>query len=268
MVAVMASARADHDATEGADFGFRRVGEHEKPGLVRDLFDRVAGRYDLMNDLMSGGVHRLWKREMVAWLAPRPGMTVLDVAGGTGDIARRVLAAMDGRGDGRGEERGRVIVCDASERMVDAGRERAWNAGLLDGIDWLVGDAEALPLPARSVDACTIAFGIRNLTRIERALDEARRVLRPGGRFLCLEFGSRPPAGLDRLYAAYSFAVIPWLGRAVAGQRDAYAYLVESIRRFPPPERLAAMMEDAGFGGVRVRSLSAGIATLHSGWRV
>ena len=260
MVAAMASARADHDATDGADFGFRRVDEHEKPGLVRDLFDRVADRYDLMNDLMSGGIHRLWKREMVAWLAPRPGTAVLDVAGGTGDIAHRVLKAMEGRG--------RVIVCDASERMVEAGRERAWNAGIVGGIDWVVGDAEALPLPARSVDAYTIAFGIRNLTRIERALEEAGRVLRPGGRFLGLEFSSRPPAGIERLYAAYSFAVIPRLGAAIAGQRDAYAYLVESIRRFPPPERLAAMMEDAGFGGVRVRPLSAGIATLHSGWRV
>ena len=131
-----------------------------------------------------------------------------------------------------------------------------------------MGDAEALPLPARSVDACTIAFGIRNLTRIERALAEARRVLRPGGRFLCLEFSSRPPAGIERLYNAYSFAVIPLIGAAVTGQRDAYAYLVESIRRFPPPELLATMMTDAGFGGVRVRPLSAGIATLHSGWRI
>ena len=260
MVAAMASARGEHDATDGADFGFRRVGEDEKPGLVRHLFDRVAGRYDLMNDLMSGGVHRLWKREMVAWLAPHPGMAVLDVAGGTGDIARRVWEAMEGEG--------RVIVCDASERMVDEGRERTWNSGLIGGIEWLVGDAEALPLPARSVDAYTIAFGIRNVTRIERALAEAAQVLRPGGRFLCLEFSSRPPAGVDRLYAAYSFAVIPLLGAAVTGQRDAYAYLVESIRRFPAPEKLAAMMTDAGFGGVRVRPLSAGIATLHSGWRV
>ena len=260
MVACMASARGEHDATDGTDFGFRRVGEDEKPGLVRDLFDRVSGRYDLMNDLMSGGVHRLWKREMVAWLGPRPGMDVLDVAGGTGDIAQRVLAAMEGRG--------RVIVCDASAGMVEAGRERAWNAGLVNGIEWLVGDAEALPLPARAVDAYTIAFGIRNVTRIERALAEAARVLRPGGRFLCLEFSSRPPPGVDRLYEAYSFAVIPWLGAAVTGQRDAYAYLVESIRRFPAPERVSAMMEDAGFGGVRVRPLSAGIATLHSGWRV
>ena len=260
MVAVMATARGEHHATDGADFGFRRVGKDEKPGLVRGLFDRVAGRYDLMNDLMSAGVHRLWKREMVAWLAPRSGMAVLDVAGGTGDIARRVLAAMEGEG--------RVVVCDASEQMVDAGRERTWNAGIVSGIEWLVGDAEALPLPARSVDAYTIAFGIRNLTRIEHGLAEAARVLRPGGRFLCLEFNARPPAGIDRLYDAYSFAVIPLLGQAVTGQRDAYAYLVESIRRFPPPERLAAMMADAGFGGVRVRPLSAGIATLHSGWRI
>ena len=172
-------------------FGFRRVGEDEKPGLVRDLFDRVAGRYDLMNDLMSGGVHRLWKREMVAWLAPRP----RHGRARRGGRHRRHRRAGCGR---QWKARGRVIVCDASEQMVDAGRERTWNAGLIGGIEWLVGDAEALPLPARSVDAYTIAFGIRNVTRIERALAEAARVLRPGGRFLCLEFNSRPPAGVDR----------------------------------------------------------------------
>jgi demethylmenaquinone methyltransferase/2-methoxy-6-polyprenyl-1,4-benzoquinol methylase len=260
MVALMASARGEHGTSDGVSFGFRRVDDTEKPKLVRDLFDRVANRYDLMNDVMSGGVHRLWKREMIAWLDPQPGMTVLDVAGGTGDIARRIAD--------RTERRSSVIVCDMSERMVDAGREKAWNSGVVDGIDWVVGDAEALPLKSRSVDAYTIAFGIRNVTHVERALTEAHRVLRPGGRFLCLEFSPTQPPGFDRLYAAYSFTVIPFLGGAIAGQRDAYAYLVESIRRFPPPERYAAMIGDAGFGGVRVRPLSAGIAALHSGWRV
>ena len=177
-----------------------------------------------MNDLMSAasiacGSARWWP------VAPRPGMAVLDVAGGTGDIARRVWEAMEGEG--------RVIVCDASEQMVDAGRERTWNAGLIGGIEWLVGDAEALPLPPRSVDAYTIAFGIRNLTRVERALEEAARVLRPGGRFLCLEFSSRPPAGVDRLYNAYSFAVIPLLGAAVTGQHGRLRLSCGEHPRFP-----------------------------------
>ena len=244
----------------GVDFGYRRVEENEKPGLVRDLFDRVSGRYDLMNDLMSAGVHRLWKREMIDWLRPTPGMTLLDVAGGTGDIALRARARI---GDG-----GRVVVCDLSPGMVEAGRERAWNRGVLRGIDWLVGDAEALPLGARSVDAYTIAFGIRNLTHIEHALAEARRVLKPGGRFLCLEFSPAQPPGLRRLYALYSFAVIPLLGQLVARERDAYRYLVESIRRFPAPETFAAMIGAAGFGGVRYRLLTGGVAALHSAWRI
>ncbi len=248
----------ERDPSDGVDFGFRRVDESDKPRLVRDLFDRVSARYDLMNDVMSVGIHRLWKREMVAWLAPKPGMTILDVAGGTGDIAHRIQTAASGSA---------VIVCDASPGMVEAGRERAWNRGILDGITWLVGDAEALPLESRSVDAYTIAFGIRNVTHIERALAEAYRVVRPGGRFVCLEFSPTQPPGLDRLYAAYSFAVIPLLGQAIAGDRDAYRYLAESIRRFPPPKAFAAMIETAGFAGVRLRPLSAGIAVLHAGWR-
>ena len=259
---------ANSEAGRGADdvdFGYRRVGASEKAGLVRDLFDRVAGRYDLMNDLMSGGVHRFWKRDMIDWLAPKPGMTLVDVAGGTGDIAFRFLHRLGGAD--AGAERGRVIVCDLSARMIEAGRDRAWDRGILDGIDWLVGDAAFLPLAARSADAYTIAFGMRNVAHIEPVLAEARRVLRPGGRFLCLEFSPAVRPGLDRLYDLYSFAVIPTLGQIVAGERDAYQYLVESIRRFPPPGRFAEMIAQAGFGGVRYRALTGGVAALHSAWR-
>jgi len=242
------------------DFGFRRVAAEEKAGLVRGVFGRVAGRYDLMNDLMSLGVHRLWKREMVDWLAPRPGSTVLDVAGGTGDIAMRVLERMGGTGE--------VIVCDATASMVEAGRDRAYDRGILGGIEWVTGDAEALPFPASTMDAYTIAFGIRNLTRMDAALAEAARVLKPGGRFMCLEFSPEVMPGLDKLYDLYSFAVIPAMGALVARDAESYRYLVESIRRFPAPERFAGMIRDAGFAGVRWRPLSGGIAALHAGYRV
>jgi demethylmenaquinone methyltransferase/2-methoxy-6-polyprenyl-1,4-benzoquinol methylase len=252
----------ENSADDEVDFGFRRVAATDKARLVRGVFERVARRYDLMNDLMSGGIHRLWKREMVEWLKPRAGMTLIDVAGGTGDIAFRVLDRLGGPGHGR------IIVCDLSEPMVAAGRDRAWDRGILDGIEWLVGDAEALPLAANSVDAYTIAFGIRNFTRIDAALREAARVLRPGGRFLCLEFSPDVAPGLGRLYDAYSFAVIPLIGSMVAHDADAYRYLVESIRRFPAPEAFAAKIGAAGLGGVHYRRLSGGIAALHSAYRV
>ncbi len=241
-------------------FGFRDVATGEKPGLVRGVFASVAGRYDLMNDLMSGGVPRLWTAALVARLAPRPGMHVLDVAGGTGDIARRVLARSRGRA--------RVTVCDASARMLEVGRDRAIDRGRLGGIDWLCGEAEALPLASASVDAYTIAFGLRNVTGIAASLAEARRVLRPGGRFLCLEFSRVSARSLRRLYDRYSFAVIPRLGALVAGDRAAYAYLVESIRRFPPQDELAAMIGAAGLERVRIHNLSAGIAAIHTAWRL
>lgn len=237
-------------------FGFRDVDAGEKPGLVRDVFARVAGRYDLMNDLMSGGVHRLWKASLVARLAPRPGMHVLDVAGGTGDIARRI----------RARARARVTVCDPSPPMLEVGRDRAIDRGIL-GIEWLCGEAEALPIGSGAVDAYTIAFGLRNVTDIAAALAEARRVLRPGGRFLCLEF-SRVSPPLRQLYDRYSFAVIPRLGEVVAGDRAAYAYLVESIRRFPPQDALATMIGAAGLERVRIHNLSAGIAAIHTAWRL
>lgn len=242
------------------DFGYRRVEAGEKPKLVRGLFDSVAKRYDLMNDLMSAGTHRLWKREMIDWLEPKPGMCLLDIAGGTGDIAFRVNARFKGAG--------RVIVCDLSENMVAQGRMRGWDQGFVSGVDWLVGDAQSLPLGSSSADAYTNAFGIRNFTQIETALAEAARVLKPGGRFLCLEFSPEQMPGLARLYEIYSFSVIPALGGIVAGDRDSYRYLVESIRRFPPPSQFANMIREAGFGGVTWRSLSGGIAALHSGWRI
>ncbi len=242
------------------DFGFRRVAREEKQGLVRGVFERVAGRYDLMNDLMSAGLHRLWKAEMIAELRPRPAMRLLDVAGGTGDIAFRFL---DRAGQGAS-----AIVCDINPAMVAVGRDRAIDAARLDGVDWVVGNAEALPLPDRSVDAYTIAFGIRNVTDIPQALAEARRVLRPGGRFLCLEFGHVSLPGLDRLYDLYSFQVLPRLGDWVAGDADSYRYLAESIRRFPAKDAFAAMMRTAGLARIRQRDFSGGIVNLHSGWRV
>ena len=240
-------------------FGFRTVPEEAKAGMVRSVFDSVAPKYDLMNDLMSGGVHRLWKAAMIDWLAPRPDWHVLDVAGGTGDIAFRIRERAPGV---------RVSVADINASMVSVGRDRAIDRCILDGIDWLVADAESLPLPDRSVDAYTIAFGIRNVTHIERALAEAHRVLKPGGRFLCLEFSQVRVAGLRQLYDLWSFQALPRLGKAVAGDAESYQYLAESIRKFPPQERFAQMIADAGLQQVKVRDLSGGIAALHSAWRI
>jgi len=239
-------------------FGYREVDESAKSGLVRGVFDSVAGRYDLMNDLMSGGIHRLWKSTLIDTLRPRADMDLLDVAGGTGDIAQRFLDAGGGH----------VSVCDINESMLRVGRDRAIDRGLVRGLDWLVGDAEALPLPDMSVGAYTIAFGLRNVTHIDRALAEARRVLRPGGRFLCLEFSHVPLPWLETIYDRYSFAVLPTLGSVVAGDRDAYLYLAESIRRFPRQDTLSDMMATAGFDLVTYRNLSGGIAAIHSGWRL
>ncbi len=241
-----------------AHFGFRSVPEGEKASLVRGVFGRVASRYDLMNDLMSLGVHRLWKAAMMDWLNPRPGMALLDVGGGTGDIAFRFLE----RGGGH------VFVCDITTAMVAVGRDRAVDRGILDGITWICGDAEDLPVADGSVDAYTTAFCLRNVTHVSRALGEARRVLKPGGRFLCLEFSRLAVPALDGLYDSYSFRVLPALGQAVAGDRAAYRYLAESIRRFPSQEPFAAMIAEAGLSQVTYRNLAGGIAALHSGWRI
>ena len=250
---------AGSETSGEADFGYRRVKAEEKARLVRQVFDSVADRYDLMNDLMSAGIHRWWKAELIRVLNPQPGQRLVDVAGGTGDIARRVL-------DRAGEAE--IIVCDINERMLRRGRDRAIDAGRLGGIGWVCGDAEALPIADASVDAYTIAFGLRNVTHIATALAEARRVLRPGGRFLCLEFAPVDTPLLNRVYDLYSFAVLPILGQVVAGDREAYQYLVESIRRFPPQPELARLMTAAGLEQVSFRNLTGGIAALHSGWRL
>jgi demethylmenaquinone methyltransferase / 2-methoxy-6-polyprenyl-1,4-benzoquinol methylase len=251
---------AGSETSGEADFGYRRVAEAEKPHLVRGVFDSVARRYDLMNDLMSGGIHRLWKAELIDRLAPRPGQTLIDVAGGTGDIAERFLA--------RAGSGAVAMVCDLTPAMLSAGRDRAIDRGRLDGLLWVCGDAESLPVADATIDAYTIAFGLRNLTHIERALREARRVLKPGGRFLCLEFSRVEQTLLRRAYDLYSFAVLPRLGGVVTGDREAYRYLVESIRRFPAQRELAEMMAAAGLEQVSFRNLSGGIAALHSAWRL
>jgi demethylmenaquinone methyltransferase/2-methoxy-6-polyprenyl-1,4-benzoquinol methylase len=259
----------DNARGPAADFGFRDVPEGEKAPLVRAVFDSVAGRYDLMNDLMSAGIHRWWKAEMVRVLNPRPGQRLLDVAGGTGDIARRALPRVAPPHAGAGAAAGGgVVVCDANRQMLETGRAGALDDGILAGIEWLCGDAEALPFADRSFDLYTIAFGLRNVTRIERALSEARRVLKPGGRFLCLEFTPAVAPLIQPLYDFYSFEVLPLLGQIVTGNRDAYTYLVESIRRFPSQSVLTEMVEAAGLERARYRNLTGGIAALHSAWRL
>jgi demethylmenaquinone methyltransferase / 2-methoxy-6-polyprenyl-1,4-benzoquinol methylase len=254
----------DEDTTGRTDFGFRRVTEKEKAPLVRAIFDNVAARYDLMNDLMSAGVHRWWKAEMVAQLKPRPGQRLLDVAGGTGDIALRALSRLAQGGTAEGC----AVVCDVSEAMLAIGRARALDQGILTGIGWLCADAERLPVADCSVDFYTIGFGLRNVTHLDRALAEARRVLKPGGRFMCLEFTPEITPLLQPLYDIYSFQIVPLLGQVVAGDRDAYSYLVESIRRFPRQGELAEMIARAGLEQVKFRNLTGGVAALHSAWRL
>lgn len=252
-----ASGDAGNDETH---FGFRSVATDEKPGLVRGVFTSVASRYDLMNDLMSAGAHRLWKDMMIDWLAPRPDTELLDVAGGTGDISLRYLRRLGGLGH--------ATICDLTEDMLHQGRERVADIGLQASIDWVCGDATALPFPDKSFDYVTIAFGIRNVARPEEALSEAFRVLKPGGRYLCLEFSRVRTPVLDQLYDLYSFNVIPRIGQVVAGDRESYQYLVESIRQFPDQETFGAMIADAGFRRVSWRNLTGGVVALHTGWRL
>jgi demethylmenaquinone methyltransferase / 2-methoxy-6-polyprenyl-1,4-benzoquinol methylase len=245
-----------------ASFGAREVPLADKQALVDDVFHSVARRYDLMNDLMSLGLHRAWKEALVTAVNPpkhKP-FALLDVAGGTGDIAFRVIAA--------GGAETRATVCDINPDMLAVGRERAGALGLGEAVNFSEANAEALPFQDRSFDAVTIAFGIRNVPRIEAALAEAYRVLRIGGRFLCLEFSAVTVPGLDTLYDFYSFNVIPTLGRAVAGDAESYRYLVESIRRFPKPQEFAGMMRAAGFARVSHQLMTGGIVALHSGWRL
>jgi demethylmenaquinone methyltransferase/2-methoxy-6-polyprenyl-1,4-benzoquinol methylase len=248
-------------ADDSTHFGFETVRLGDKQGRVNDVFRSVARRYDLMNDLMSGGLHRAWKAELVRTLQvprSRP-FRNLDVAGGTGDVAFRILEA--------GGEATRVSVLDINGDMLAVGRDRAAEQ-FGDRIDFVEGNAEFLPFAERSFDGYSIAFGIRNVPRMEAALAEAHRVLKLGGRFLCLEFSRVDLPGLDALYDAYSFNVIPALGRMVTGDADSYRYLVESIRRFPPPAPFARLIEAAGFRRVTHRPLSGGIVAIHSGWKV
>ena len=251
------------DSPRNTHFGFRTVGLDDKQAMVDEVFDKVAPRYDLMNDLMSGGLHRVWKDILATAVNPprneRP-FAVLDVAGGTGDVAFRIAEA-----GGTGT---RVTVCDINEDMLGVGRERARQRGLDDSVIFMTGNAESLPFPDRSFDACSIAFGIRNVPRIDVALAEFHRVLRHGGRFLCLEFSTVDVPWLDALYDFCSFNVIPALGRTVAGDAGAYRYLVESIRRFPKPKAFADMISAAGFRRVSFRMLTGGVVALHSGWRL
>jgi len=243
-------------------FGFRDVPESQKDSLVRDVFSSVAPRYDLMNDLMSGGVHRLWKDAMVDWLNPQPRWHILDVAGGTGDIAFRLSERTS-----TGSVGADVLVCDVNIGMIAEGMRRAQEKGE-ERVRWILGDAEALPVADATMDAYTIAFGIRNVTHVERALAEARRVLKPGGRFLCLEFSRPEMAGFEVLYKHFSFTVLPTLGEWIAKDAESYRYLAESIRRFPAQAAFAKMIEGAGLSRVRVRNMTGGIAALHSAWRI
>ena len=240
-------------------FGFSEVAEDAKAGMVHGVFSSVASKYDVMNDVMSVGIHRLWKDAMMDWLAPRDGQRLLDVAGGTGDISFRFLNRAPGAS---------AVVLDMTENMLVEGRKRAEAAKLSDKLDWLAGDAMALPFADNSFDRYTISFGIRNVTRIHDALSEAFRVLRPGGRLMVLEFSQLPNDALQKAYDLYSFNVIPKMGQMIAGDADSYQYLVESIRQFPDQDRFAAMIKTAGFEQVAYRNLSMGIAALHSGWKL
>jgi len=249
--------------TENSDqtthFGFKTIPEAEKAGRVRGVFSSVATKYDIMNDVMSGGVHRVWKDAMMDWLSPRDGQRLLDVAGGTGDIAFRFL---------KRAPTASAVVLDLTEDMLIEGRNRAEAEDRAHQLDWMVGDAMALPFEANSFDVYTISFGIRNVTRINDALTEAYRVLRPGGRLMVLEFSQLPNPAMQWAYDRYSFNLIPKMGQVIAGDSESYQYLVESIRKFPNQERFATMIRDAGFSQVKYRNLTFGVAALHSGWKL
>ncbi|GMI74209.1 hypothetical protein like AT5G57300 [Hibiscus trionum] len=264
--------------SHATSFGFKEVREEEKSQMVGKVFSNVASNYDLMNDFMSAGLHRLWKDRLVSKLSPFPGMKHLDVAGGTGDVAFRILesinsirrrALQDPINDDLQEET-RIYVCDINQNMLNVGKNRALERGLgeVKSLVWVQGDAEALSFEDNSMDGYTIAFGIRNVTHIEKVLTEAYRVLKRGGRFLCLELSHVEIPVFKELYDLYSFSVIPRLGEVVAGDRESYQYLVESIRRFPPQEKFASMIADAGFQMVEYENLVGGVVAIHSGLKI
>ncbi|MEO9822104.1 MAG: bifunctional demethylmenaquinone methyltransferase/2-methoxy-6-polyprenyl-1,4-benzoquinol methylase UbiE [Paracoccaceae bacterium] len=240
-------------------FGYSEVPEAEKAGRVQGVFSSVASRYDVMNDVMSMGIHRIWKDAMMDWLAPRAGQKLLDVAGGTGDISFRFLKRAG---------HAHATVLDLTEPMLIEGRKRAEAERMADSLDWVVGDAMALPFDNNSFDVYTISFGIRNVTRPQEALNEAYRVLKPGGRLMVLEFSQIPNDGLQKLYDMYSFNVIPQMGKMIANDRDSYQYLVESIRNFPDQDTFLGMLQSAGFENAKYRNMTMGVACLHSGWKI
>lgn len=245
--------------TDTTHFGNETIPEGEKAGRVQGVFTSVASKYDIMNDVMSVGIHRIWKEAMMDWLAPRPDQRLLDVAGGTGDISFKFL---DRAGSGH------ATVLDLTESMLIEGRKRAEAAKMADSLDWLVGDAMQLPFPDNSFDVYTISFGIRNVTRPQEALNEAYRVLKPGGRLMVLEFSQIPVPLMQKLYDVYSFTMIPRMGQVIAGDSESYQYLVESIRQFPDQETFLGMVRQAGFENASYRNLTMGIACLHSGWKI
>ena len=247
------------DTQKTTHFGFTDIPETEKAGRVQGVFNSVASKYDVMNDAMSLGIHRVWKDAMMDWLAPRPGQRLLDVAGGTGDISFRFLKRAG---------HGHATVLDLTEPMLVEGRKRADAAAMAEQLDWVVGDAMALPFPDSTFDVYTISFGIRNVTRPQEALNEAFRVLKPGGRLMVLEFSQIPNDMMQKAYDLYSFNIIPRMGQMIAGDRDSYQYLVESIRKFPDQETFLGMLRAAGFGNAKYRNLNMGIACLHSGWKI
>jgi|TARA_B110000967_G_C18728044_1_gene481159 demethylmenaquinone methyltransferase/2-methoxy-6-polyprenyl-1,4-benzoquinol methylase len=246
-------------AEQTTHFGFETVPEAEKAGKVQNVFTSVASKYDIMNDIMSVGIHRIWKEAMMDWLAPRPGQRLLDVAGGTGDISFKFLKRAGS---------GHATVLDITENMLIEGRKRAETDQILDSLDWIVGDAMSLPFADNSFDVYTISFGIRNVTQPQEALNEAFRILRPGGRLMVLEFSQIPVPLAQKAYDLYSFNVIPTMGKLITNDRSSYQYLVESIRKFPDQETFLSMVQHAGFKNTSYRNLSLGIAALHSGWKV
>ncbi len=256
------STKTDHKHAlledDTTDFGFQTVRRQTKTDLVRNVFDSVANDYDVMNDLMSGGIHRLWKSAMIDWMAPQPHHHLADLAGGTGDISLRFLRASGGS----------ACITDINHNMIQAGRQRPQMLRYKKQLSWCVGNVEALPLASQTADFATIAFGLRNVTDRQTAISEAYRILKPGGRILCLEFSQVQNRPLAKIYDAWSFNFLPMIGQIIAGDAASYRYLVESIRQFPSKEVLADMFAEAGFAQVRVRSLSAGIACIHSGWKL
>ena len=240
-------------------FGYQNVPEENKSGLVKEVFNNVSSKYDVMNDLMSVGIHRVWKNTLINWLAPKENQNLLDVAGGTGDIATRFLNQA---------KSGNATILDMTESMLQEGKKRITNSSYSSRMRWVVGDAMALPFKRNTFDIYTISFGIRNVTKIDKALSEAFRVLKPGGRILILEFSKLPNPMMQRAYDLYSFNVIPKIGEIVVGDKDSYQYLVESIRKFPDQVSFADMMTEAGFEKVKFRNLSFGVAALHSGWKI